>query len=143
MKKTEIMWQEKDSHIVSRSPGKIPKIVIAEDDPGILDIFKIIFEDAGYAIQVKSNGRDLLQNKFDLPDLFLVDKQLPGASGLDICRHLKSQEQTKHIPVIIVSAAPDIALLSKEAGADNFIKKPFDIAHLLKLAERYTKHETD
>ena len=113
------------------------KILIADDDPGIQDIFSIIFEKAGFDIEIKKDGEDLLKNKFTLPDLFLIDKQLSGYSGLDVCGHLKSQDQTKNIPVIMISAAPNIGALSQEAGADSYIEKPFEVKDLLKLVNFY------
>ncbi len=113
------------------------KVLIADDDPGIRDIFSIIFEKAGYSIELKSNGDDLLKNKFSLPHVFLIDKQLSGTDGMDICRYLKSQAHTKKIPVIMISASPDIAKLSREAGADAFIEKPFEVKDLLRMVGYY------
>ena len=113
------------------------KILVADDDPGIRDIFKIIFERAGYSIELKEDGRDILKNNYTKPDLFLIDKQLSGMDGLDLCRHLKAQPLTKNIPVIIVSASPDIGLLAKNAGADDYIEKPFEMNYLLKFVERH------
>ena len=110
---------------------------MADDDPGIRDIFKIIFERAGYAIEVKEDGRDILKNNYTRPDLFLIDKQLSGMDGLDLCRYLKTHPSTKNIPVIIVSASPDIGLSAKKAGADDYIEKPFEMKYLLKLVERH------
>ncbi len=137
---------KKDNKIVARNnkpekssgtqPGK-RKILIAEDDPGIGDIFEIIFTDAGYSVEIKCNGSDLIERNFELPDLFLIDKQLPGASGLDICRHLKSNSETMHIPVILASASPDLNLIYQDAGADGYIKKPFDITHLLDIVDKH------
>jgi len=113
------------------------RILIAEDDDGISDIFRIILEEAGYIVDLKNNGADLLMNEFEIPDLFLIDKNLPGSNGLDICIFLKSQQHTRHIPVILISAAPDIASLSREVQADAYVKKPFDIARLLTLVSYY------
>ncbi len=118
------------------TPGK-KNIVVTDDDPGIRDIFKIIFESAGYNVQVITNGDDLLNNKFDIPDLFLLDKQLSGVDGIDVCRYLKRQKTTSHLPVIMISANPHIAKLSKEAGADAYIEKPFEVKYLLEMVERY------
>jgi len=83
------------------------------------------------------SGEDLVKNKFSLPDIFLIDKQLSGYDGLDICRRLKRRTETKNIPVIMVSASPEIADLSKDAGADDHIEKPFEIKDLLDLVNKY------
>ena len=111
------------------------KILVADDDPGIRDIFKIIFERAGYSIEIKDDAEEVLKNNFTIPDVFLIDKLLSGYDGLDICRHLKSNPLTNHIPVIMVSASPDIGITAIKAGADDFVEKPFDLKYLLKVIE--------
>ena len=60
----------------------------------------------------------------------LLDRQLPGVDGQDICKFLKSQETTKNIPVIMITAKPNISSLARAAGADGFIEKPFVIEEL-------------
>jgi DNA-binding response OmpR family regulator len=134
--------QKKGGDIAQKKEIK-KRILIADDDPGIQEIFTLIFERAGFTVDMKMNGEDLVKNKFFLPDIFLIDKQLSGYDGLEICRQLKSWKQTKHIPVIMVSAAPDIAVLSKEAGADDYIEKPFEIKELLALVNRYVNGKAD
>jgi CheY-like chemotaxis protein len=67
----------------------------------------------------------------------VLDRQLSGQDGLKVCKFLKSQNTTKHIPVIIVSATPGIGKMAKEAGADDFIEKPFQIKDLLGVVERW------
>src|SRR6187401_2024077 len=111
------------------------KILVADDDPSIRDIFKIIFEKAGYSIEIKDDAEDVLKNNFTIPDVFLIDKLLSGYDGLDICRHLKKNPATSHIPVIMVSASPDIGITAIKAGADDFVEKPFDLKYLLKVIE--------
>jgi DNA-binding response OmpR family regulator len=101
------------------------KIVIADDDPGVLEIFKIIFEKAGYDTITLSNPKPLLQNQYTDADIYLLDKQMSGTDGIEVCRHLKQQEQTRDKPVLIISANPNARALSEEAGADDFIEKPF------------------
>jgi DNA-binding response OmpR family regulator len=113
------------------------KILITEDDPGLQDIFKIILEKAGYEVEIISNGNTLLQNKFTPPNLFLLDKQLSGMDGLDICKHLKKQKNTQNIPVIMISANPSISVLSGDAGANAYIEKPFEKNYLLKMVEAH------
>ena len=112
------------------------RILIADDDPGLRDLFQIILEKAGYDIEIKEDANEIFENKFKIPDVFLVDKLLSGIDGLDICRYLKSNEKTNHIPVIMVSGIPDIGIAATNAGADDFIEKPFEITQLLKVIER-------
>ena len=81
-------------------------------------------------IAVQTAG-DILANKAPAPDIYLPDKQLCGTDGLDICRFLKSQASTRHIPVIIISASIGMQQPIKNAGADAFIEKPFEIKQLL------------
>ena len=106
-------------------------IIIADDDPAIRDIFELIFKRAGYEITTYSSGEALIHNEFELPSLFILDMQLSGVDGLEVCKFLKSQESTRNIPVIMLSASPYIAMMSEQAGADDFIAKPFDMSHIL------------
>ena len=116
------------------------RIIIADDDPGIQDIFRIIFEKAGYMATIFSNGMNILKNNYELPDIFLLDKQLADSDGLEICRYLKSRPETKFIPVIMISATPGIRQLAKEAGADDFLEKPFIMTQLFnKITEALEK----
>ena len=108
-------------------------ILVTDDDPGLQDIYKIILERAGFKVTILSNGMDILNNQYEKPDLFLLDKQLSGVDGLEICRHLKNRPSTQEIPVIIVSASVGIGSLAKDAGADDYLEKPFDKKHLLDI----------
>jgi DNA-binding response OmpR family regulator len=112
------------------------KILVADDDPGIRDIFNIILAKAGYDIEIKEDAGEIFKNKFRIPDLFLIDRLLSGIDGLDVCRYLKSNVRTSHIPVVMVSASPDIGLAAVKSGADDFIEKPFELSYLLKVIER-------
>jgi DNA-binding response OmpR family regulator len=121
------------------------KILIADDDPGIRDIFQIVLVKAGYDIEVKDDANEIFGNNFTIPDLFLIDKLLSGVDGLDVCRFLKNNPQTNNIPVVMVSASPDIGRVALKAGADDFIEKPFELSYLLKVIERNiagSKNET-
>lgn len=113
------------------------QIIIADDDASMRDIFERILKRAGYQVTSYSEGELLLDNQFEPPDLFILDKQLSGVDGLDVCRYLKNQELTKDIPVIIISASPYLANVSAEAGADEFIEKPFKTKELLEIVKKY------
>ena len=113
------------------------KILVTEDDPGVQDAFRVIFERAGYDTTVFSSANPILNGAYELPDIFILDKQLSGVDGLDVCRFLKSQEHTRHIPVIIVSATPHIASLAIDAMADDFLEKPFRKHILLDIVAKH------
>lgn len=113
------------------------KILITDDDEGVQDIFKMIFERAGYDVEIHGEAVSILENKYNYPDLFLLDRQLSGHDGLKVCRFLKSQAITRDIPVIIVSATPGIGKLAQEAGADDFIEKPFQMKDLLSVVAKW------
>lgn len=113
------------------------RIYIVDDDMSVRDIFRIILKKAGYDIQLFESGKDLLENANDIPDLFILDQQLPGMNGLEICKGLKGNEKTKHVPVIIISATPDLGLAVKEACADEYLKKPLTKKDLLETIEKY------
>jgi CheY-like chemotaxis protein len=110
-----------------------PSILVVDDDPGILDALRFLFEDAGYRVQTSEEGDAALwRDETDsLPDLIVLDVLLSGQDGRLICRELKSQQQTRHIPVVMISAHPDAERSSREVGADAFVAKPFAIDDLL------------
>jgi CheY-like chemotaxis protein len=116
-------------------------ILIAEDDPDMREILEIIFTGAGYTLEMKENGSDLLKNDFEIPDLFIIDRRLPGYDGTDICQHLKKQPQTQKIPVIMISASREIARISRLAGAESYIEKPFEVSYILKIVNYYIHYK--
>ena len=71
----------------------------------------------------------------------MIDKQLSGVDGLDICRFLKSQPETKDIPVIIISASPNIKGLSLQAGAHDTLEKPFHLRTLREMVNKYAPNQ--
>jgi DNA-binding response OmpR family regulator len=112
-------------------------ICIIEDDESIQDVLSIILKRAGYEIKIYSDGNAIMQSDYTLPDLFLIDKQLPEIDGLTICRHLKQNSSSSAIPVIMMSAFPSAKQLSLSAGADDFIEKPFQLDKLLATIRNY------
>lgn len=113
------------------------KIIIADDDPGILDAVGILLEFEGYEVCGTPNGTILLNITDELPALVLLDIWMSGVDGRDICRQLKQQPGTCNIPVVLLSASKDIELSALESGADDFLAKPFEMADLLEKIEKY------
>src|SRR5258708_36438087 len=101
------------------------KIILVEDDPAVQDSVKIILERSGFGVKIYPDGDPLLGGVYELPDLFILDKQLAGVDGIDVCSFLKKQGHTKKIPVIMLSASPHITKIAQAAGADDALEKPF------------------
>lgn len=108
------------------------KILIADDDNDILEVTGIILEGyGGYEIEVVNRGEALLELCEPFPDLILLDLWLSGHHGKDICRRLKADNATSHIPVIIFSANRELRQIASSCGADDFLAKPFQMDELL------------
>jgi DNA-binding response OmpR family regulator len=108
------------------------KILIADDDPGIVDAVEMMLSFSGYDVSSTYDGRDALKLSTEqMPDLFLLDIWMSGVDGRDICRELKENIQTRHIPVLMISASNDIHHSAIDAGADDFMTKPFDMQQLI------------
>ena len=114
------------------------KILIADDDPGILDAVGLMLEFEGYEVKSTLNGATLLtMENEEFPDLVLLDIWMSGHDGRDICKHLKQKESTRNIPILLISASQDIEASALEAGANDFLAKPFDINDLLEKIEKH------
>lgn len=104
------------------------KILLIEDEEDIADLIKLQAELAGYKIVIEYDGLNGLRAvEREKPDVIILDIMLPGLSGLDVCRKLKSNPNTRNIPVIIVSAKSEEidVVLGLELGADDYVSKPF------------------
>lgn len=115
------------------------KILVADDDAGIVDALQMILEDADYEVKTTTDGKYVRKVKGELPDIILLDIAMSGEDGREICKFLKSQQLTMNIPVIMISATNDLANSARKAGADDFLPKPFHMSHLLEKVERHLK----
>ena len=110
------------------------KILIVEDELDIQKLVHRILTANGFEVFKASNGEEGLIKATTLkPDLIVMDLMMPGMSGLEVCRLLKKRQDTKDIPVIILSALnrPVDHEYARDAGADKYISKPFQIDELL------------
>ncbi len=118
------------------------KILVIEDDRSILDALKLTLEYAGYDATLADNGEYIERlkkhSKEELPDIIILDILLSGKDGRAICKALKADPATAHIPVIMISAHPRAEKSVKEAGADDFLAKPFNIPDLLALLKKHS-----
>lgn len=117
---------------------KKKKIIIADDDKEIVAVITMMLEDAGYEVRSTSNGHTAKVVGDYLPDLLLLDIWMAGMDGRDICKSLKKMKRTKHIPVIMLSANQNTEKIAHEAGANDFLAKPFDMDELLEKIKKHT-----
>jgi DNA-binding response OmpR family regulator len=108
------------------------KILIIDDDKDILDALGEMLELSGYEVETCEKDGGYIDKRIEIfkPQLILLDVLLSGHDGRHICRRLKSQDKTKDIPIIMISAHPDAEKSALEAGANAFLPKPFDIGKL-------------
>jgi len=119
------------------------KIILTEDDLAIRDAMRLVLESEGFEVTVFSNGDQLLKGFYEIPDLFILDKQLSGVDGLDICSEIRNRPDTARIPIIIISASSYAASSALKAGASAFLEKPFKRSEMLDLVCSLLNEEED
>lgn len=108
------------------------KILIIDDDLGITEALKIVFEEYGYVVKIIDDKYEVLDKILKYkPDLIFLDIKIPGMNGLEACQFFKKNPIISKIPIIICSAQMDGEKQAKRAGADGFISKPFEINKLM------------
>ncbi len=110
------------------------KILIADDDPDIRDILKIILSEEKYEVIETKDGEEALKAVFaKAPDLALLDYKMPKIDGRQVCRQIKKDLLLRHLPVIMVTGKGEISdkVDGIDAGADDYIVKPFEPKELL------------
>jgi two-component system response regulator VicR len=115
------------------------RVLAIDDDEDILEILNIIFQESGYEVVLSNTGEAAEHIRVIQPDIVLLDVSIVGSdkSGPDICKEIKLQLETSHLPVVLVSGEPDLAVIAQECGADSYVTKPFDIYHLLSKVEEF------
>ena len=118
------------------------KILLIDDDPDIHTVMGMMLRREGYEV-VTAARRDeaLLKLDEEKPTIILLDVLLSGADGRELCRTIKQNEKTKHIPVIMFSGHPVAAVQFESYGADDFISKPLNTEALLQKLSRFTGKE--
>ncbi|QJD98426.1 response regulator [Mucilaginibacter robiniae] len=107
------------------------KIVICDDDEGILDMLVLALESDEYLIIPEQNSLNLYSLiEQEKPDLLLLDLWMPVLSGDQVLRSLRSNLQTQSLPVVVMSASTDGPTIAANAGATDYIAKPFDLDQL-------------
>jgi len=113
-------------------------ILVVDDTPANLNVLSSILTQQGYKVRPANSGElALMVVQHATPDLILLDIQMPGLDGFEVCRRLKEHDQTRDIPVIFISALDDVLdkVEAFEVGGADYITKPFQILEVLARVE--------
>ncbi len=110
-----------------------PRILVVDDTPLNIRLLEAVLVPRGYTVIPASSGPEALEKvASERPDLVLLDILMPGMNGHEVCRRLRDDPATRLLPIVMITASgPEEKLTAIEAGADDFVQKPFDKAELL------------
>jgi len=109
------------------------KICVLEDNDDIRELIEMVFEAEAFDVVSFSTVTEFTAKVPSVqPDVFLLDVMLPDGNGLEVCRKLREDEATTHIPIVIMTANSRMDKMMENCDADDFIAKPFDIDDLAK-----------
>jgi DNA-binding response OmpR family regulator len=107
------------------------KVLVVDDEKGVRDLLHSFLKATGYQAIMASSGEEAIElAKSESPNAILLDFKMPGIDGVETCRRLRAEEQTRYIPVIMVTAYGTTETEATDAGADDFINKPFNLTDL-------------
>lgn len=129
-----------DTKRVSADPSKSKKVLIVEDNELNMKLFHDLLEAHGYQTLQTKDGREALKiAREEIPDLILMDIQLPEVSGLEVTKWIKADEKLKKIPVVAVTAFAMKGDEEKirEGGCEDYVAKPISVQHFLQTVQRF------
>jgi CheY-like chemotaxis protein len=114
------------------------RILLIEDDPNAVEMLRFRFKKAGYEVAEALDGDEGLLKALRKPDLIFLDVRIPKIDGWELCKILKSEPRTKHIPIVMLTgcAQPVQEEYGKACGADAYLTKPWDPKELMDLTRR-------
>lgn len=114
------------------------KILICDDDVGILEMLEMMLEETGHTVIAEVNSLNVTSVlDWQKPDLVILDLWMPMLSGDQLLRMIRSTPAYRHLPVIIISASRDGEKIATSHGASAYISKPFDYYHFLSVVESF------
>ena len=122
------------------------KVLVVDDELHITTLLKLTLEMNGYEVVIANDGVEALERvESDHPDLILLDIKMPRLNGWQVCEKLKSDELTRSIPIIMVTAFAqnEARQRSLELGADDFVSKPFESTLLLESIQKVLNKSSD
>lgn len=111
-----------------------PRVLVVEDEPAQREVLAYNLEAEGFAVSRAENGEEaLLLVDEDMPDIIVLDWMMPTLSGIEVCRRLKMRNETRGIPVIMLSARSEEVdkVRGLETGADDYVVKPYSVIELM------------
>jgi DNA-binding response OmpR family regulator len=107
------------------------KVLIVDDELAARNLLQGFLQEEGYEVVAASNGEEALElAERENPQVILLDIDMPGIGGIEVCKRLKADDKTRFIPVIMATGLGDTYLEALEAGAEEFVCKPFHLAEL-------------
>lgn len=122
--------------------GLVPKVLLIEDEPSQRALLAYNLQAEGFEVVEAGDGEEgLLLVEEEAPDLILLDWMLPGLSGIEVCRRLKTRTETRALPVIMLSARSEEVdrVRGLETGADDYMVKPYLLAELMARARAHLR----
>ncbi|NCI46746.1 response regulator [Sediminibacterium soli] len=113
------------------------KMILVEDDYAIRDAFSAIFTPPGYELTALDTGEPIWNTGIASPDIFVLDKNIAGTDGGELCRFIKQAPKYRNIPVLLLSASPDLAETEAGSCADGYLEKPFTISAIKAIVDRH------
>lgn len=116
------------------------KIVLLEDDEGIRSVLEIVLSSEDYLVESYATIKEFLnRDNSSAADLYLFDVMLPDGSGIDLCNRVRKSGEIKNSPVLLMSAHARLEDARMTCSADDFIKKPFDLDHMLSVVKSHIR----
>jgi DNA-binding response OmpR family regulator len=111
------------------------KILIVDDNEFIVEVMTYILNNSGYEVIALYNGNEVISHiKTNNPDLVILDVMLPGTDGLDLCKEIKGNNDTKDLPIIMCTGSDSPRLTMNNPGSpNNVLYKPFDVDRLVNM----------
>jgi two-component system cell cycle response regulator len=126
----------------AENPSRTKTVLVVDDEPDIVAISRVMLQNAGYSVIATDNGLDAVKIVYDqVPDCIVLDVMMPRMNGYQVCRLLKHDPKTRHIPIILctVKSYEMDRLYGLTTGADFYLTKPFEPGDLVKLVDDVTR----
>lgn len=122
------------------------RVLLAEDEPNIVESLTFLLERAGFKVEVQSDGRQVVSAaKADTPDVLILDVMLPGLDGYEILRQLRADQRSEGLPVLMLTAKGqrEDRETALEHGADLFMTKPFANSEIVAAVKELASRDAD